>query len=152
MLLPPIGDNAMKPIISSEIGKKVRVYRNQHQDCWSVMHKGKLIGHAMSVELKDVNLLVLRGGYERYQREQRKNVHAFVQGILVNYNQPLWTIVGTEVTYSPKQQIPLFRTVRTDVFKGREFYFDPQQTLKCAFCAEKTVWVSNRDVEPSLLK
>lgn len=138
----------MNPIPSTAIGKKVRVYRNLHQDCWSVLHKGKVIGHAMSVELKDVNLIVQRGGYDRYQREQRKNVHAFVQGILVNFDQPLWTIGGTEVTYSPKQQTPLFRTVREDVFKGREFYFDPQQTLKRAFCAEKTVWVSNREEEP----
>lgn len=137
-----------KAIEPKWIGQKVRVYRNLHQDCWSVMHKGLVIGHALSVELKDVNLIVNRGGYDRYQKTGRKNVHAFVQGTLVKWNQPL-TTEGTEITYSPKQPTPLFRTVASDVFKGREFYFDSQRVFKKAFLAEdKRVWVSNREEGP----
>jgi len=132
----------------SLIGTKVRVYRNLNQRCWSIQVKGKVVGHASTLELKNIHFKVLRSGYERYQREQRKNVHAFVCGELVALNGTFWTIGGTQVTYSPKQRTPLFRTVQEDVFKGREFYFDESQIIKRAFFTEHSLWVSNREEAP----
>lgn len=102
----------------------------------------KKIGHALTVELEDASFVVLQGGYERYQRTQMKNVHAFVQGKLVKFNTPLLTNQGIEVTYSPKQDVPLFRTVER-VFKGREFYLDPIQVFPRVCCINKRVWLSS---------
>jgi hypothetical protein len=137
----------MKEIPSNLLGTKVRVHWNLHKDCWSVLQKGRVVGHALTVELEDASFVVLQGGYERYQRTQTKNVHAFVQGKLVKFNTPLLTNQGIEVTYSPKQNVPLFRTVER-VFKGREFYLDPIQVFPRACCINKRVWLSSLTSKP----
>jgi hypothetical protein len=123
------------------IGEKVRVYRNLHKDCWSVQRKGFVVAHADAVMLKAVNFKVQPGGYDRFQREQRKNVHAFVCGTLVSLNGPPLAVKGTEVTYNPRVS-RMFYTVEK-LFKGREFYFDEHQILDMAFCGDKTVCVAN---------
>jgi len=43
-------------------------------------HKGKVIDHVLGLALKDATFKVSRAGRERVIREQRKNVHAGVQG------------------------------------------------------------------------
>lgn len=132
----------MKHTDPSDFGKKVRVYRNLHKNCWSILHKGRVIGHADSVELKDVNLVVLRGGFERFQREQVKNVHAFVQGILVGVNQEYPKITGIRITYSPKRGVPLFRLFKEGQEGDMEqHYLQQEETFNNAFCGNKIVMV-----------
>ncbi len=64
--------------------KPVRVYRNLHKNCLSVLHrtdKGwRLWQHVEQIELTDVKFKVSQAGRERVLREKRKNVHAFVEG------------------------------------------------------------------------
>lgn len=128
---------------STLIGKQVRVYRNLHQDCWSVQHKGLVVAHVNTVKLKNVRFVVQQGGYERFLREGRKNVHAFVAGELVEIDGPGFNGTGTEVVYNPRVS-NLFHTTKK-CFKGREYYFDGQEIIKQACCVDKTVFISDAE-------
>lgn len=126
---------------SALIGKQVRVYRNLHQDCWSVQYKGLVVYHAQTVHLKDVRFVVQQAGYERFLREGVKNVHAFVTGKLVNLDSQGDNNRGTEVVYNPRVS-NLFHTVQK-CFKGREYYFSNQDFLTDCWCGDKTIRVWN---------
>jgi len=62
---------------------KVEVYWNLHKHCYSVRHKGKVVAHLPSLQLRDITWVVQPGGRARVIRERRKNVHAFARGTLV---------------------------------------------------------------------
>lgn len=62
--------------------KPVKVYWNLHKGCFSVQQGGLIICHADSVELKNVKFKVSKKGRQRVLKERRKNVHAFVTGLL----------------------------------------------------------------------
>jgi hypothetical protein len=64
----------------------VDVYRNLHLDgvLWSVRKTGgKVLMHAQSVYLIDVEFIVHESGRQRVLKEKKKNVHAFARGTLV---------------------------------------------------------------------
>ncbi len=67
---------------------KVFVYRNLHQNCWSVKSKetGRVIAHADEVQLSGVEYKVSQAGRDRVLREKSKNVHAGLVGTLVDYD------------------------------------------------------------------
>lgn len=129
------------------IGLPVRVYRNLHQDCWSVQHKGLVVAHADVVELKRFKFLVHHGGYERFQLEKRKNVHAFVVGELVSLNTIPQVGNSIEATYNPKKS-PLFHTTQP-LFKDRELYFDGNEVFEHGFCSGKMVYITRKTSETS---
>jgi hypothetical protein len=78
---------------------KVRVYRNLTRNCWSVMsvRTGRVIQHALTLNLKDANFVIQKGGQARVRREGKKYVHAFVTGTLTD--EQIKAFVG--VTYNP---------------------------------------------------
>lgn len=59
-----------------------QVYRNLHNDMWSIRNAatGLVIGHALFVKLVNPKFIVREAGRQRVLQEQRKNVHAFVEG------------------------------------------------------------------------
>jgi hypothetical protein len=66
---------------------RVEVFFNLHNGLWSVRalngaYKGRVVGHAHTVLIRDARFMVQPGGRERVIREGRKNVHAFVRGDL----------------------------------------------------------------------
>jgi ribosomal protein L15 len=61
-----------------------------------------VVAHVNTVKLKNVRFVVQQGGYERFLREGRKNVHAFVAGELVEIDGPGFNGTGTEVVYNPR--------------------------------------------------
>ena len=66
---------------------RVRVYYNLNRSVWSIKamegeFKGKVIGYASSVVLSDAHTVVSEAGRQRVLREQRKNVHAYIDGQL----------------------------------------------------------------------
>jgi hypothetical protein len=66
---------------------KVFVYFNLHRKVFSIKalegpSKGRVIGHAHTVALRDVTAKVSQAGRERVLREQKKNVHAGMVGEL----------------------------------------------------------------------
>lgn len=86
---------------------KVFAYRNLHRNCWSVKAlegnlKGRVIYHAQDLTLWNCTFKVSEAGRQRVLREQKKNVHAGVVGMLdectANWMPPT---PGTSVTYNP---------------------------------------------------
>lgn len=64
---------------------RVRVYRNLHRRCWSVValegpDRGRVVAHRDTVVVEDACFKVSEAGRQRVLRERRKNVHAFVVG------------------------------------------------------------------------
>ena len=64
--------------------KPIEVYRNLHKKCWSVRQRGKVKLHTDYICLKDAEFKVSQKGRERVLREQKKNVHAFIKGFIVD--------------------------------------------------------------------
>ena len=128
--------------MDSLIGKKVRVYRNLRRGCWSIQEKGRVVGYANSVLLTNASFKVNISGYERFQREGRKNVHAFVVGELVAIDCPRPQNLTIECTYNPKKSFN-FYTVQKG-FKGREYEFHHSELLTGAYCDAKTIFVRKR--------
>ena len=65
---------------------KVRVYRNLRAGNWSIQTKTfkgwRVRGHATAVELMDADCHVSDAGRARVLREKRKNVHAYIEGLI----------------------------------------------------------------------
>ena len=90
----------------------VQVYWNLHKLMWSIRNAktGKVVSHSDYVLLESAAFRVSNAGRERVIREQRKNVHAWVQGKLVAEG-PMSTATDRssvlpyretkEVTYNP---------------------------------------------------
>jgi hypothetical protein len=77
----------------------VHVYFNPHRRLWSVRQRGKVVGRAAHLVLRDVEWVVQPCGRERVRREGRKNVHAYGKGWVTNAS----LFDGTEqaVRYNP---------------------------------------------------
>lgn len=62
--------------------KRVQVYWNLHKNMFSVRDKktNKVIAHTDSIILNNVKFVVHESGRQRVLKEQRKNVHAYVEG------------------------------------------------------------------------
>jgi hypothetical protein len=61
----------------------VYIYRNLRKRCYSIMHKGRVIGYATSLFLRDVEFVVRPAGQKKVRETKQKNVHAFVKGRIV---------------------------------------------------------------------
>lgn len=72
------------------IGEKVRVYRNLNKKRLSVLKGGKVRVRPHCVVLTDVTFTVRPSGWAKVIHSQRKNVHAFVNGTLVHYEDGLY--------------------------------------------------------------
>lgn len=116
-----------------EVGQRVHCYYNLHKNCISVQYKGKVVGHTEDIALTDVKFVVRPAGRAKVLREKKKNVHAFVQGIVV---EKLVSDHWRRVSYNP--------------YKGDTFYLvdmDEQgikasvETAHKAYITGKTVWV-----------
>ena len=107
-------------------GKKVMVYYNLHKHTFSVTYNSKVIMHADYVKLRDVEFRVRKGGKERVRDEERKNVHAFVIGKLVDYCKFPCNNIPKEsndnvVTYNPyKYDSFVYKGTEEPVYKAKE--------------------------------
>ena len=86
--------------------KRVRVFRNWRLGCYSIMQSGELKASAAQVRLADVEFLVRESGRDRMLRLNRRNVHAYAVGRLVDWVHPdderrLDPIEGRRVIYDP---------------------------------------------------
>lgn len=85
-----------------ETGMKVAVYWHFPKGCYSVQYKGLVIAHVNSICLKDVKFRVSKAGRQRVLREERKNVHAKIHGIIADITElPEYERVN-RVRYNPK--------------------------------------------------
>lgn len=99
-------------------GQTIRIYRNLHRDCFSIMLNRKVILHIGAIVVTDAKFLVSQAGRARAKRDGRKNVHAFVEG---RFNYNLYTCLnfinpksGREVSYTP------FTKGRTGYFRYKD--------------------------------
>lgn len=63
-------------------GRAISTHRNINQDPWnfSVREGGNVIGHALDLELDDVDFRVSEAGRRRWQQTGQKNPHALMHG------------------------------------------------------------------------
>ena len=83
---------------------RVEVYFNLHKKLFSVRNckTGRVIKHTYDITILDPKFVVRKAGRERVLRERKKNVHAFVRGMMVPYKCVLFAPdQSTEVTYNP---------------------------------------------------
>lgn len=69
---------------------RVKVYRNLHKDCWSVVamegeNYGRVISHESTLLMKLEKAVVSQKGRARVLQEKRKNVHAYLLGEIMEY-------------------------------------------------------------------
>lgn len=84
----------------------VRVFKNHKHGCYSIMQRGVVRASARQVRLRDVEFRVREAGRQRMLREQRRNVHAFAVGRLVDFVHPgdtrdMEPMVGRGAFYDP---------------------------------------------------
>lgn len=109
----------------------VEVYRNLHRGCLSIRDPKtrRVIGYANSVTLTDVTFVVSEAGRQRVLREERKNVHAFVRGVLASQNGSApknWSAVK----YNPFEAGTFRRRSNgTPVYRAGRVYVSPGGVL-----------------------
>ncbi len=87
---------------------RVQCYYNLHKKVFSIRDKKtrKVIGHTNHIALENCTFHVSQAGRERVLREKRKNVHAYIEGDIVEYDAflpPYWMVAqeSVPVTYNP---------------------------------------------------
>lgn len=82
------------------------IYRNLTKKCFSIKHRGKVVGYADSILIKNPVFKVNEKGRQRVIKEKQKNVHAYVtcfeSDMKVLEDTPLNTQeFSKEITYNP---------------------------------------------------
>lgn len=65
-----------------DYNRPVNVYRNLHQDCWSIRQDGLVKAHADIAYLDNPSFIVQAKARLKVVANKRKEVHAWVKGIL----------------------------------------------------------------------
>lgn len=100
----------------------VKVFRNLNFACYSVLQNGGLRFVAKQIRLENVEFFVRESGRQRMLRDQKRNVHAFAIGYILDHTHPsesrdLESLDGRVAYYNPIQhdsfvdqetQIPVF--------------------------------------------
>lgn len=119
-----------KEIIESLKGKMVEVYFNLHKKIFSVRDSKtkKVVAHLNEVHISNAIFRVSEKSRQRVIREQRKNVHAYVKGILINYDDSNPTKLGyynpyTTETFINKETGDPLLEANTVKFINKQVYF-----------------------------
>lgn len=94
---------------SIDFNKQVKIYKNLHNGLFSVMQNNLVVAHIESFTLNNVVFKVNESGRQRVIKEKKKNVHAFICGLLVDVNQALSQDKLSTISYNP--------------YKASNFYF-----------------------------
>lgn len=84
-----------------DFNKPVMIYKNLHNGLFSVKQGGLVVAHIESVLLASVSFKVNESGRNRVIREQKKNVHAFIVGYILNVNHTPASLLKRVITYNP---------------------------------------------------
>ncbi len=108
--------------------RPVRVFKNWHRGCYSIMQDGVVRASAREVSLHSVEFLVRASGRARMLKLNRRNVHAYAVGLLEDFVHPdqatsLPALTGRVAFYDP---------YRFDAFVDRE-------TLQPVYAAERAL-------------
>lgn len=85
---------------------RVHVFKNWKHNCYSIMQHGVVVASARQVRLGDVEFRVRDTGRERMLQRQKKNLHAYAIGRLLDFVHPtqernLESVEGRSVFYDP---------------------------------------------------
>lgn len=87
-----------------DISKPVKVYRNLHKGCWSVLQtknkRERVVAHLKQIQLKDCKFVVQPKGNQTVRERKRKHVHAYIKGYVID-RIPSGVHCGKFVTYDP---------------------------------------------------
>lgn len=104
------------------LGLRVRVYRNLHNKKYSIQHKGRVIAHLDQVTLDEVTFSVQPAGQAKVRETKRKQVHAFVNGVIVAPGHALVRSVrynpyeyDTFVLVGPLATVPVLSANRVEI-------------------------------------
>lgn len=90
---------------SIDFNKQVKIYKNLHNGLFSVIQNNLVVAHIESFTLNNVVFKVNESGRQRVIKEKKKNVHAFICGLLVNVNEDLTDVLvsnpHTLIRYNP---------------------------------------------------
>lgn len=83
--------------------KKVEVYRNLHNNKFSIRQNGLVVAHGDSFVIQQVTPKVSETGRQRVIREKQKNVHAVLVGFIPTEIHNKWFSVDelVELYYNP---------------------------------------------------
>lgn len=84
-----------------DFNKSVMIYKNLHNGLFSVKQGGLVVAHIESVLLTNVSFKVSEGGRVRVIKEQKKNVHAFIVGYILNVNSTPLSLLKRSISYNP---------------------------------------------------
>ena len=89
-----------------DYSKPVRVFVNPKRGCYSIMQDGRVKASAKQIRLRDAAFLVRESGRQRMLRENRRTVHAYVVGELIEFRHPgddasLKRLAGRNARYNP---------------------------------------------------
>lgn len=84
------------------IDMRVRVYFNLHKKVFSVLDKktGRVSFYAKILFMKDVKYIVKESGRKRVLRDKVKNVHAYIEGDILN-ESPIDIDLPLKIRYNP---------------------------------------------------
>ena len=83
---------------------KYYIYRNLHQDCFSVKYKGIVVSRATNIIAINPSFQVSEKGRQKVISERRKNVHAYVVCDDFLLDPQYYEVVNKgEVKYNPYQ-------------------------------------------------
>jgi hypothetical protein len=87
--------------MTSLLGKTVDVYWNTRRKCFSVRLNGRIVAWWKEVTLEDCRFIVREAGRQRVRLTKRKNVHAWVRGVVTARMPDYYTASGQYVRYNP---------------------------------------------------
>lgn len=116
------------------LGEKVRVYLNWNEDHrFSIVNKDGLVcGYAYSVTLKKCQFHVNENGRKKVLMQKRKNVHAYVSGVLINVGGEIPSECISPVFYDP---------YKTNCFRENEGYFGKVDHAVLTHCQNRKVYI-----------
>lgn len=92
-----------------DFNKPVKIYKNLHNGLFSVMQNNLVVAHIESFILNNVTFKVNESARQKVLKEKKKNVHAFITGLLNNVNCDMSYSRLSAITYNP--------------YKASNFYF-----------------------------
>lgn len=120
---------------SIDFTQQVEIYKNLHNGLWSVRQNGLVVAHLESFKLNQVFFRVSEVGRQRVIKEKKKNVHAFICGLLeesmVNFITPDKEAFHVELVEATKLYYNPYRTERFMIKRPNGNDFQLYSAKKC---------------------
>lgn len=126
-----------------DFSQNVEIYKNLHNGLWSVRQNGLVVAHIESFMMRQVFFKVSQVGRSKVIREKRKNVHAFVCGLLDE----------SKINFMQNQKEKL--DFHAELVQASKLYYNPYKTdhfmIKQAKLGDYSLHCSKKCVHSTLL-